>query len=72
MAPPSAVDVVGLSDTSSVVVIDPLTANGIAAQRAKGAKIPTTVAAVSNSDAFKSPVSIDVKACKQCADRTLE
>ena len=57
MALPSAVDVVALSDTSSMVMVDPLTVQGITAQRAKGAKIPTVVAAVSNSDAFKNLVS---------------
>ncbi|CAG7973395.1 unnamed protein product [Penicillium salamii] len=58
MSPPAALDVnlVGVSDTSTVPIPDPLAVNGVSAWRAKTANIPTGVAAACNSDMFKSPV----------------
>jgi aromatic amino acid aminotransferase I len=58
MSPPSSVDVnlVAVTDTSAIPIPDPLTVNGVPAWREKTAKIPTGVAAASNSDMFKSPV----------------
>ncbi|KAJ5467618.1 Pyridoxal phosphate-dependent transferasemajor regionsubdomain 2 [Penicillium sp. IBT 31633x] len=58
MSPPAALDVnlVGVSDTSSVPIPEPLTVNGVPTWRQKVAKIPTGVAAASNSDMFKSPI----------------
>lgn len=57
MSPPAAVDieVKGETDTSSVVVPDPLTVDGVKAWRAK-TTVPTGVAAAASSDMFKSPV----------------
>lgn len=57
MSPPAAVDieVSGVTDTSSMVIPDPLTADDVKAWRAK-TKMPTGVAAMANSDMFKSPV----------------
>lgn len=59
------VDIEGLTDTSSVVVPDPVLANGhthavfslhdIAPHRAKSVPMPPGVAAFSSSDMFKSP-----------------
>jgi aromatic amino acid aminotransferase I len=58
MSPPTALDVnlVGVTDTSTVPVPEPLTVNGVSAWREKTAKVPTGVAAACNSDMFKSPV----------------
>ena len=58
MSPPAPVDIDlrGDSDTSSIAHITPLTVDGVAAWRAKTAKIPTTVAPAVNSDMYKSPV----------------
>lgn len=58
MSPPSAADieVKGVTDTSAVVVPDPLTVNGIPAWRAKMAKMPLSVAPECSSDMWKSPV----------------
>lgn len=58
MSPPAAVDVnlVGVTDTSTVPIPDPLAVNGVSAWRAKTANIPTGIAAACNSDMFKSPV----------------
>lgn len=53
---PSAVDieVKGVTDTTAVVVPNPLDINALASWRKKGA-VPTTTAAFSTSDMFKSP-----------------
>jgi aromatic amino acid aminotransferase I / 2-aminoadipate transaminase len=53
---PSAVDieVKGETDTTAVVVPNPLDINGLASWRKKGA-VPTGTAAFSTSDMFKSP-----------------
>lgn len=58
MSPPAPIDVdlVGVTDTSSVPVPDPLTVNGISSWREKMTKMPTGVAAACSSDMFKSPV----------------
>lgn len=58
MSPPAALDVnlVGVTDTSAVPIPEPLAVNGVSAWRQKTAKVPTGIAAASNSDMFKSPV----------------
>lgn len=58
MSPPAPLDVnlVGVTDTSSVPIPDPLAVNGVSEWRAKTADIPTGVAAACSSDMFKSPV----------------
>ncbi len=58
MSPPAALDVdlMGVTDTSAVPILDPLTVNGIPAWREKMAPMPTGVAAACSSDMFKSPV----------------
>ncbi|KAL3419034.1 aromatic amino acid aminotransferase [Phlyctema vagabunda] len=55
MAPPSAIDIepAGLSDTQSVIVIDPLTVNGVNARRAKAGRLVAGVAFSTSSDQFK-------------------
>ncbi|KAJ5129821.1 uncharacterized protein N7515_005860 [Penicillium bovifimosum] len=53
---PVDVDLVGVTDTSSVPVPDPLTVNGVPAWRKKLAHMPTGVAAASSSDMFKTPI----------------
>ncbi|KAF7715387.1 Uncharacterized protein PECH_002812 [Penicillium ucsense] len=57
MSPPAPIDVdlVGVTDTSSVPVPDPLTVNGLPGWREKMTKIPLGVAAACSSDMFKSP-----------------
>ncbi|KAI9891023.1 MAG: Aromatic/aminoadipate aminotransferase 1 [Vezdaea aestivalis] len=55
MAPPhSEVDLVPVSDVNAIIVPDPLTVNGITSRRAKGLKLPGTIAALSSSDSYKS------------------
>ncbi|KZF26145.1 PLP-dependent transferase [Xylona heveae TC161] len=54
MAPPSAVDIEGVTDTSAVVVTEPLTVNGVPVKRAKSGKLVAGVAAGTSSDFFKS------------------
>ncbi|KAJ9223575.1 hypothetical protein DTO271D3_5883 [Paecilomyces variotii] len=57
MSPPAPldIDVKADSDTTTVVVPDPLTVTGIAAWRLQAAKVPTGTAAAASSDMFKSP-----------------
>lgn len=59
MSPPTAVDVhvEGVTDTSSVLLPNPLSLEGIAAKRAKADPIPGGIAAYTSSDFFKSAVS---------------
>jgi aromatic amino acid aminotransferase I len=57
MAPPIAIDVVGVSDTEGVVLPTPLTVNGIAELRAKAGKLIAGTAAWTSSEFFKSSVS---------------
>lgn len=52
---PVDIEVKGETDTTSVVVPEPLTVDDVTAWRAKGS-VPTGTAAASNSDMFKSPV----------------
>ncbi|KAJ5513611.1 Pyridoxal phosphate-dependent transferase major region subdomain 2 [Penicillium fimorum] len=67
MSPPAPlhVNLVGVTDTSAVPIPDPLTVNGVPAWREKTAKIPTGVAAASNSDMFKSPICYTRPKAKQ-------
>ncbi|TKA78114.1 hypothetical protein B0A49_01798 [Cryomyces minteri] len=53
MAPPSAVEVEATSDTSAIVVPDPLTINGVPGRRAKSGRLIAGTAAPANSDMFK-------------------
>ncbi|KAJ5287275.1 Aromatic amino acid aminotransferase [Penicillium angulare] len=57
MSPSAAVDieVKGVTDTSAMVVPDPLTVNGVPAWREKMVKMPTGVAPSCSSDMWKSP-----------------
>ncbi|KAI9835695.1 MAG: hypothetical protein M1819_001872 [Sarea resinae] len=62
MPPPSAIDVDvtvhGETDTSAVVLPDPLSLHNVAAHRAKSGPFHGGVAAASHSDLFKSPSSL--------------
>lgn len=62
MSPPAPldIDVKADSDTTTVVVPDPLTVTGVAAWRLQAAKVPTGTAAAASSDMFKSPVRCHV------------
>lgn len=57
MSPPAPIDVDlrGDSDTTAILVPDPLTIHGVLAWRQTAAKMPTGVAPSTNSDMFKSP-----------------
>ncbi|KAI9698444.1 MAG: Aromatic/aminoadipate aminotransferase 1 [Candelina mexicana] len=55
MAPPSAIEVEAISDTTAIVFPDPLTVNGVSSRRAKAGMLNGGVAASTNSDLFKSP-----------------
>lgn len=55
MAPPTAIDVHADSDTSAIVLPNPLDINGITENRKKAGKLMAGVAAYSDSDHFKSP-----------------
>jgi hypothetical protein len=57
MAPPTAIDIEGVTDTQAIVLPDPLTVNGVSARRAKAGKFSYGTAAFTSSDSFKSPVS---------------
>jgi len=57
MAPPTAIDIEGVTDTQAIVLPDPLTVNGVSARRAKAGKFSYGTAAFTSSDFFKSPVS---------------
>jgi aromatic amino acid aminotransferase I len=56
MAPPSAIDIRGLTDTEAVIYPDPLTVKEVAERRAKAGKLIAGVAAGTSSDLFKSKV----------------
>lgn len=56
MAPPSAIDIVGVSDTTAITIPDALTVNGVSARRAKAGMLNGGVAASTNSDLFKARV----------------
>ena len=56
MSPPSAVDVLAVTDTQALTFSDHFSVNGVAARRAKAAAISDGVAAHATSDMFKSPV----------------
>ena len=58
MAPPSAIDIRGLTDTESLIFPDPLTVNEVNERRAKGAKLVAGVAAGTSSDLFKIKVCL--------------
>jgi aromatic amino acid aminotransferase I len=58
MAPPSAIDIEGVTDTQAVVLLNALTVNGVPARRAKAGKLVAGTAAYTSSDFFKGPVSI--------------
>lgn len=57
MAPPSAIDIRGLTDTEALIYPDPLTINGVTERRAKAGKLVAGVAAGTSSDLFKGEVS---------------
>lgn len=57
MAPPSAIDIRGLTDTEAVIYPDPLTINEVTERRAKAGKLVAGVAAGTSSDLFKGKVS---------------
>ena len=56
MAPPSAIDVQGVSDNQAVTFSDPLSVNGVFTRRAKAPKMSGGLAAHASSDMFKGPV----------------
>lgn len=58
MAPPSAIDIRGLTDTEAFIYPNPMTVNEVAERRAKAGKLIAGVAAGTSSDNFK---------CKVCA-----
>ncbi|KAF4628817.1 hypothetical protein G7Y89_g9336 [Cudoniella acicularis] len=53
MAPPTAIDIEGVTDTEAIVLPDPLTLNGVSARRAKAGKLVAGTAAFTSSDFFK-------------------
>jgi aromatic amino acid aminotransferase I len=53
MSPPSAIDIEGVTDTSSVVTPDPLTINDVNAKRAAAGRLVAGVAAWTSADLFK-------------------
>ncbi|OBT66719.1 hypothetical protein VE03_03865 [Pseudogymnoascus sp. 23342-1-I1] len=53
MAPPSAIDIRGLTDTEALIYPDPLTVNEVTERRAKAGKLIAGVAAGTSSDNFK-------------------
>ncbi|KAI9806945.1 MAG: Aromatic/aminoadipate aminotransferase 1 [Piccolia ochrophora] len=53
--PPSAIDVVGLTDTQAITLPDPLSINGVSARRAKAGKLSWGTAAYTTSDFYKTP-----------------
>lgn len=55
MAPPSALDMGGISDTQIATFTDKLSVNGIPARRSKAPKMPVGIAAHASSDMYKSP-----------------
>ena len=59
MAPPSAIDIRGVSDTQSIVVplvLKPVTVDVVVANREKAGKMVAGVAALTSSDMYKTPV----------------
>jgi hypothetical protein len=56
MAPPSAIDIRGLTDTEALIYPNPLTVNEVTERRAKAGKLIAGVAAGTSSDLFKSKV----------------
>ena len=56
MAPPTAIDIEGVTDTQAIVLPDPLTINGVSARRIKAGKLVAGTAAFTSSDHFKSQV----------------
>ena len=58
MAPPTAIDIEGVTDTQAIMLPDPLTVNGVSARRAKAGQLVAGTAAFTSSDHFKSPVSL--------------
>ncbi|TVY13197.1 Aromatic amino acid aminotransferase [Lachnellula arida] len=62
MAPPTAIDIEGVTDTQAIVLPDPLTINGVSARRTKAGKFVAGTAAFTSSDQFKSDTSGKPKA----------
>lgn len=58
MAPPSAIEIEGVTDTEAIALPDPLTINGIASRRLKAGRLVAGTAAGTSSDLFKTPVSM--------------
>lgn len=56
MAPPSAIDIRGLTDTEALIYPNPLTVNEVTERRAKAGKLIAGVAAGTSSDTFKGKV----------------
>lgn len=56
MAPPSAIDIRGLTDTEAFIYPNPLTINEVTERRAKAGKLIAGVAAGTSSDQFKGKV----------------
>ncbi|CZR50475.1 related to ARO8-aromatic amino acid aminotransferase I [Phialocephala subalpina] len=61
MAPPSAIDIVAVSDTEAITIPDP-TIDGIASRRLKAGKLVAGTASATNSALFKSPFTGKPKA----------
>ncbi|KAE8442700.1 hypothetical protein EG329_002945 [Mollisiaceae sp. DMI_Dod_QoI] len=62
MAPPSAIDIRGVTDTEAVATLEPLTINGIASRRLKAGELIAGTAAATSSAFFKSPATGKPKA----------
>lgn len=66
MGPPSAIDVIGISDTQSASFSDRLSVNGVPARRSKAPVMSGGLAAFASSDMFKSPVCIPMLYYQTC------
>lgn len=64
MAPPSAIDIRGLTDTESLILPDPLTVNDVNERRAKAPKLVAGVAAATSSELFKNKVCVLLSSTK--------
>lgn len=73
MAPPSAIDIRGLTDTEALIYPNPLTVNEVTERRVKAGKLIAGVAAGTSSDLFKIKVCAKfpfISYTIHCADRT--
>jgi aromatic amino acid aminotransferase I / 2-aminoadipate transaminase len=55
-----AIDLEAVSDTQAIVILDPLTLNGLSAHRAKSPALVAGVAAWTTSDMFKTLVRVKI------------